>query len=200
MNRFVLAALPAAVLAATALSVGPALAHTGAGSVSGLGAGFGHPIGGLDHLLAMIAVGVLAVQLGGRATLLVPAAFVAMMVGGGLLGAAAVGLPLVEIGIVGSVIVLGGAIALGRRMPVALAMGLVGAFALFHGHAHGTEMPITANGLEYGLGFALATTLLHVAGIGAGLAARVLGAQASSLALRTGGGAIAAAGLMLAIV
>jgi len=177
------------------LSAGPALAHTGAGSVSGFATGFGHPIGGLDHVLAMVAVGILAAQQGGRALWLVPAAFVVMMIAGGALGVAGVALPYVGVGILGSVIVLGMIIAAGRRLPVALAMTLAGAFAVFHGHAHGTEMPLDASGFTYGAGFVLATALLHAAGIGLGLGAA---AVARPLALRIGGGAIALAGLALA--
>jgi urease accessory protein len=177
------------------LAAGPALAHTGVGPVSGMAAGFAHPIGGLDHVLAMVAVGILAAQQGGRALWLVPAAFGAMMMVGGALGVAGIALPYVELGIAGSVIVLGAVIAVGRRMPVALAMALAGAFAVFHGHAHGTEMPLNASGLAYGAGFVLATASLHVAGIGLGLGAAK---RARSLALRFGGGAIALAGLALA--
>ena len=192
MNRSFLAALMLSILAA-----GPALAHTGAGSVSGFAAGFGHPIGGLDHILAMVAVGVLAAQMGGRALWLVPAAFVVMMIVGGLAAVSGIALPMVEIGIVGSVVVLGAVIAFGRKMPVALAMVVVGAMAVFHGHAHGTEMPVSASGLEYGLGFALATALLHAAGIGAALTAAQANAKIAPLALRASGGAIALAGMAL---
>jgi urease accessory protein len=185
----------AALAAFMTLAAGPALAHTGVGTVSGLAAGFAHPVGGLDHVLAMVAVGILAAQQGGRALWLVPAAFLAMMVAGGALGAAGFALPYVELGIVGSVIVLGAVVAAGRRMPVVLAMALAGIFAVFHGHAHGTEMPLNASGLEYGAGFVLATALLHGAGVGLGLGAAT---AARPLALRFGGGAIALAGLALA--
>jgi len=192
MNRslFTVAAL-CAVLAT------PAFAHTGAGPVSGLLAGFGHPIGGLDHMLAMVAVGVLAVQQGGKSLWFVPAAFVAMMIVGGLLGMGAFPLPFVEAGIVGSVVVLGAVIALGRQMPMGVAMALAGAFALFHGHAHGTEMPVDASGLSYGLGFAIATLLLHGAGIGLTMGIQKFVAQRGPLAVRISGGAIAAAGAAL---
>jgi urease accessory protein len=185
----------AALTAFLTLAAGPALAHTGVGSVSGFAAGFGHPIGGLDHVLAMVAVGILAAQQGGRALWLLPIAFVVMMMVGGVLGVTGVALPYVEMGIVGSVIVLGMVIAVGRRMPVALAMVLTGAFAVFHGHAHGTEMPLNASGLAYGAGFVLATASLHIAGIGLGLGAAKL---TRPRALRLGGGAIALAGLALA--
>lgn len=188
------------ILAATAallLSAGPAFAHTGIGTTVGFIHGFGHPIGGLDHILAMVAVGILAAQMGGRALWLVPAAFVGMMALGGALGMAGHGLPFVELGITGSIVVLGAVIAVGRTLPVPAAMALVGLMAVFHGHAHGTEMPVSASGLEYGLGFILATALLHAVGIGLAIGAARVKAAAAPLALRIGGGAIAAAGLAL---
>jgi len=186
----------AALAAFLTLAADPALAHTTVGSVSGMAAGFAHPLGGLDHVMAMVAVGILAAQQGGRALWLVPAAFVAMMMVGGALGVAGVELPYVALGIAGSVIVLGMVIAVGRRMPVALAMALAGAFAVFHGHAHGTEMPLNTGGLAYGAGFVLATASLHLAGIGLGLGAA---RRARPLALRFGGGVLALAGLALAV-
>jgi len=192
MNR----SLFAAALFSAAFAA-PAFAHTGAGPVSGLFAGFGHPIGGLDHMLAMVAVGVLAVQQGGKSLWLVPTAFVAMMIVGGLLGMGAVPLPFVEAGIVGSVVVLGAVIALGREMPMGVAMALAGAFALFHGHAHGTEMPVDASGLSYAVGFAAATLLLHGAGIGLTMGVQKFVEQRGPLAVRISGGAIAAAGAAL---
>lgn len=128
-----------------------ALAHTGVGDTAGLVHGFLHPMGGLDHVLAMLAVGVLAALLGGRALILVPLSFVAMMAVGFVLGLGGVALPLVELGIALSVIVIGAAAAWGGRLPVAAAMSLVGAFAIFHGHAHGAEMPADATGLTLSL-------------------------------------------------
>jgi urease accessory protein len=195
MKRAVYA--PAAVFASLALVAGPALAHTGAGGVSGLAAGFSHPIGGLDHVLAMVAVGILAAQLGGRAIWLVPAAFVAAMAAGGLLGVTGVAVPFVEQGIAGSVVILGFVIALGRRMPVAAAMAMAGALAVFHGHAHGAEMPVDASSLAYGAGFALATALLHAAGVGLGMGARKIGEVFAPIAVRVAGAAIAASGVAL---
>ncbi|GAB6054134.1 HupE/UreJ family protein [Magnetospira thiophila] len=188
--------LAAAVLVAAAT---PALAHTGAGSVSGFSAGFGHPVGGLDHVLAMVAVGILAAQMGGKSMWFVPASFVGMMIVGGLFGMIGVPVPFVEIGIVGSVIVLGGVIAAGRQMPMGLAMALVGVMAIFHGHAHGTEMPVNASGLEYGVGFAVATTTLHAAGIGLSIAVQKMAEKIAPIAVRVGGGGIAAAGALLFI-
>ena len=134
-----------------------AFAHTGHGDTAGFISGFMHPVGGLDHVLAMVAVGVFAYVLGGRALILVPLAFVGMMAVGFLLGVGQVDLPFVELGIALSSVVIGGVAAMGRAMPVAGAMALVGAFAVFHGHAHGAEMPANAAGFEYALGFVAAT-------------------------------------------
>ncbi|HQZ11401.1 MAG TPA: HupE/UreJ family protein [Devosia sp.] len=144
-----------------------ALAHAGHGDTAGILSGFMHPAGGLDHVLAMVAVGVFAFVLGGRALWLVPLSFVAMMAVGFGLGVGGVTVPFVELGIALSSIVIGAAAAWGKPMPVAAAMALVGVFAVFHGHAHGAEMPVNAVGFEYALGFLLATAALHLAGIGA---------------------------------
>lgn len=132
--------------------------------------GFLHPLSGLDHILAMVAVGLFAVQLSGRALWLVPASFVAVMAAAGLAGMASIEIPGVEAGIALSVLVLGAVIALRIDMPLAAAMGLVGFFAIFHGHAHGAEMPESTSGLAYGMGFVAATAALHALGIAAGLA------------------------------
>jgi urease accessory protein len=196
MKRAVFA--PAAALASIALFADEALAHTGAGPVAGLTAGLSHPIGGLDHVLAMVAAGILAAQLGGRAIWLVPAAFVAMMAAGGLLGVAGVAVPFIEQGIAGSVVILGFVIALGRRLPLATAVALAGGLAIFHGHAHGTEMPADAAGFAYGAGFVLATALLHAAGMALGIGMRKFGEALAPVAVRIAGGVIASAGLALA--
>jgi urease accessory protein len=185
----------AAALAAMAAPV-PALAHVGVGDAHGFVHGFAHPIGGVDHLLAMVAVGIFAASLGGSALWLVPAAFVAMMAFGGFLGVSGIELPLVEAGIAASVIVLGLAVAFQWSLPTVAAMGLVGLFAVFHGHAHGAEMPADALGILYALGFMSATAVLHMLGIGAGLQAGRIGAQ-WNVALRAGGGAMALAGVGL---
>jgi urease accessory protein len=154
-----------------------------------------HPIGGLDHVLAMVAVGVFAFVLGGRALILVPLSFVGMMAFGFLLGANGVNLPFVELGIALSSVVIGAVAASGRSMPVAAAMSLVGLFAIFHGHAHGAEMPADATGLEYALGFMAATALLHAAGIGAAMGvAKVAGRHGRTLA-QIAGGAFALGGV-----
>jgi urease accessory protein len=181
---------------AAALLPTAALAHTGVGNTGGFAHGFWHPVGGFDHVLAMVAVGALAACLGGRALWIVPAAFVAMMAVGGFIGMEGIQLPFVETGIALSVVVLGLAVALRWKLPVAAASVLVGLFAVFHGHAHGGEMPVDASGLTYATGFMLATALLHVAGIGLGLAVGRLGVR-SKLALQAGGGAMALAGVAL---
>ena len=165
-----------------------ALAHPGHGDTVGLAYGFMHPILGLDHVLAMVAVGVFAFVLGGRALWLVPASFVGMMAAGFLLGAAQVEVPFVELGIALSSVVIGGAAAMGRPMPVAAAAALVGVFAVFHGHAHGAEMPANAAGFEYAVGFMLATALLHLSGIGGAMGvSRLVGKYGKQIAQVAGG-------------
>lgn len=184
-------------LALTAFLPTAAFAHTGAGNTSGFVNGFMHPVGGLDHVLAMVAVGLLAARLGGRALWAVPLAFVTMMIVGGMAGVAGVPLPFVEQGITGSIIVLGFVIALGSQLSTPVAMALAGFFAIFHGHAHGTEMPVDVAGVAYGAGFATATALLHGAGLALGFAANWVAGAWSDRASRIAGGAVAATGLGL---
>jgi urease accessory protein len=174
----------------------PAWAHIGVGlfGQSDFAAGFLHPLMGLDHELAMLGVGIWAVQLGKRAIWLVPLSFVAVMIVGAVFGIMGAPLPMVEVGIGGSVLVIGALIALGTRMPVALAMAMVGAFAFFHGHAHGTELPGFAHPVAYGAGFVLATSLLHAAGIAIAWLVR---RHAARLPFRVAGAAMAAVGLGL---
>ena len=161
------------VLAAlAALLAGPALAHPGHGADT-LTAGLTHPLTGLDHLLAMLAVGVVAAQRGGRAMWLWPASFVGAMLAGYGLGAALPGSPLFEPGVLASMIVLGALIAGQARVPLAFGAALIGACGLCHGYVHGAESPAGA-GLGFPIGFVLATTTLHVAGLTLGLAARRL--------------------------
>lgn len=159
------------LLAAFALASVPATAyaHIGQHDQGGFAYGFMHPMGGLDHVAAMVAVGVLAAQLGGRALWAVPCAFVGMMVAGGLLGFAGFELPFVEQGIGLSVVVLGALVAFGVKMPTVIAMGVVGLFAIFHGHAHGTELPAGSEPVEFAAGFVLATALLHAGGVALGI-------------------------------
>lgn len=157
--------------------------------------GFLHPLFGPDHVLAMVAVGLWASMSAGSALLIVPAAFVAAMMVGFGLSMAGVPLPLVEPGILASVVVIGLLVALAVRIPVAASAALVGLFALFHGHAHGAEMG-SATAFAYMAGFAIATALLHLAGVGLGL---VLGGLGSLRLTRLLGAATAAAGLVLMV-
>lgn len=184
---------------AGALIVLPSLAfaHPGHGAADGFVHGFLHPVTGLDHVLAMVAVGLLAAQMSGRAMWLLPLTFMAVMAGGGLLGMNGVDLPYVETGIALSVVVLGAAVAFGVKAPLAVAMALVGVFAVFHGHAHGTEMPETAGGLAYGGGFLLGTGLLHLAGLALGLAIGRASAARGDLLVRGAGAAVCAAGVVI---
>lgn len=140
-----------------------ALAHNIGGS--GILSGLSHPLFGLDHLLAMVAVGVISTQVGKKAIWKVPAIFIAFMIIGGFLAISGLPLPGVEIGIALSVLILGVAIALHKTAPTTLAMLLVGLFAIFHGHAHGSEMPLIANAGLYALGFVSSTALLHISGV-----------------------------------
>jgi urease accessory protein len=172
-----------------------AFAHTGVGETSGFMHGFSHPISGLDHILAMVMVGVFAYQLGGRALWLVPATFVLVMAVGGALGVAGINVPFVEVGIALSVIVLGAVVALNVKAPTAVAMGIVALFAIFHGHAHGAEMPEDAGGLAYAVGFMIATAILHIVGIGVGFLIGKAGEQYGSMVVRASGGVAAVAGV-----
>ena len=147
-----------------------ASAHVGVGETHGFVHGFSHPLSGIDHILAMVAVGLFAAHLGGRALWLVPLTFVSVMALAGIAGMAGVQLPFVEIGIGMSVVVLGLAVAFQFSVTTLVAMTFVGFFAIFHGHAHGAEMPETMSGLSYGAGFVCATALLHAIGVSLGLA------------------------------
>jgi len=158
------------LLLVTGLLVAPgvAMAHPGHGMNLGLAAGLAHPWSGIDHVLAMTAVGLLAARLGGRALWAVPAAFVGLMALGAIV-TAGLSLPFTEAAIALSVVVFGFTIASRLAPPVLAAMALVGAFALFHGHAHVGEMPANVPAVGYGIGFLVSTALLHALGIGLGL-------------------------------
>ncbi|MBI3677330.1 MAG: HupE/UreJ family protein [Proteobacteria bacterium] len=147
----------------------PAMAHTGTGLPGGFVSGFEHPFTGLDHLLAMISVGLWGAFLGRPLIYTLPVIFPVVMVGGAAMGMFDVVLPPVEIGIALSVMVLGGCIALAVKVPVWAASLIVGTFAVFHGYAHGRELPSAADPIGYSIGFVLATGSLHVVGIGIGL-------------------------------
>jgi len=181
--------LAAALLTAAAC---PALAHVEAGRAAGFLTGLAHPISGLDHVLAMVAVGLWGAQLGLPAIWILPVTFPIVMALGGLLGLLGVPLPGVEIGIAASAILLGAAVMTERRLPLYAAAALVGLFAVFHGHAHGTELPPGQSGLLYSLGFVVATGCLHALGIAVGSVHRW---PAGRIALRIAGGGVGLAGL-----
>lgn len=191
-------------LTAAALLTSPAtaFAHPGHGGFAGFPQGFMHPLTGLDHILAMVMVGVLAARLARlpgreRALWLVPAAFVTLMALGGGLGMAGVGLPFVELGIGLSVVVLGAAVALNVTLAPLAGMALVGFFALFHGYAHGAEMPDTAAGLAYAGGFVAATIILHAAGIALGMALTHAADPRAESLIRATGAVAAIAGVAI---
>jgi len=152
-----------------------AYAHTGIGPHNGWMHGFMHPLAGLDHVLAMIAVGLWAAQTGGRAVWVVPLTFVNVMVLGGLLGMMTPALTFTEHGIAISLLVSGVLIVTARQLPLAVSAALVGLFAFCHGYAHGSEMPQNISAFSYSAGFTLATVLLHLCGIGIALFFKRLG-------------------------
>lgn len=172
----------------------PLFAHVGAGSVQGVLHGFAHPLVGLDHMVAMVAVGLWAAQRGGRALWALPAVFVGGMVLAGAVGVQGLHLPGVEAGILASIVVLGALVAFAVRPSLALSAAAVGLFAIFHGHAHGAEMPRTVGAFAYALGFAGATLLLHAAGIALGLQAQQLTKTSRVAWVRATGGVICVVG------
>ena len=178
-------------LAATC-AASPALAHTGSVS-GGFAGGLSHPLFGPDHVAAMVAVGLWGAFLGAPAIYILPVVFPLVMAVGGVLGILGVPLPGVEIGIAVSAAVLGMVVALAARPPLWVAGLIVGAFALFHGHAHGAELPPGVDALAYSAGFVIATGRLHLCGIAFGLLGRW---PVGRIAVRTAGGVIAIAGLM----
>ena len=186
-----------------AASAAPAFAHLDPAEHGSFAAGLSHPLFGLDHILAMVAVGLWAALLGARgpkpALWLAPIAFVGAMAAGFAAALAGLSLPFVEPVILASAVVIGLLAATALSVPASAAMALVGFFAFFHGHAHGGELG-SAGALSFGFGFALSTALLHLAGIGTGLGlGRVFGGEIGRLATRVAGGAAALGGLWLAI-
>ncbi len=175
---------------------GVALAHTGAGETTSFMHGFSHSINGIDHLLAMVAVGLWASQIGGRALWAVPCTFVAVMVLGGVLGFSGVTVPFIEAGILISILILGILIASAFKLPLGYSVLIVGFFAIFNGYAHGVEIPATIPAISYIVGFALATAILHLAGISLGMLLQKIKLQSIN---RFAGGAIALSGIYLAI-
>jgi urease accessory protein len=180
-----------AILAVVILTAEPALAHTAGNSVAGFGAGFLHPLTGLDHLLAMVSVGIWGAELGAPAIWLLPIAFPLVMALGGALGVLGVPLPASELLIAVSVVVLGTLVASARKVPLAVALAIVAVFAIAHGHAHGVELPNSADALAFTVGFVLATGLLHLAGIAIGMLTQW---QTGIVAVRACGVAVAVAG------
>jgi urease accessory protein len=180
-------------LAALSMVLGDsASAHTGIELLGGFLSGFEHPIVGVDHLLAMLAVGIWGAQMGGRAVWTLPVVFPLIMAAGGVAGIAGLPLPQVETGVALSLLVLGLVIAIAFRPLEGVAVALVGMFAVFHGYAHGAELPSAADPAAYSAGFVIATGLIHVAGIGIGL---LSGRLAGGWLARGAGGAIAAGGI-----
>jgi urease accessory protein len=183
----------ALVLAGTSAAV----AHTGLEHAVSFAAGFKHPWTGLDHMLAMVAVGLWAGLNGGRALWVWPVAFIGVMVAGGALGFADVPLPMVEPGILTSVVVLGLLVLAAAQLPVALGAVIVAVFALLHGHAHGAELPAAASAITYAAGFAIATALLHALGLGVAYLAQ---SERGRMLVRGVGGLVAAGGVALAMI
>ena len=180
----------AIALAALSLFAGTASAHTGDhGTLTGFAGGLAHPLLGLDHLFAMIAIGLWAAQQGGRALWAIPAAFVGAMVAGGVLAGSGIALPQVEAALALSVLALGLLVAARLHASLTAGMAIAAGFALFHGYAHGLEMPLAASPALYAAGFVLATACLH----GTGIAGSLIGRRAVQVA----GAGIAATGLAL---
>ena len=184
-----------AMMASMALGGTSALAHTGLEHAVSFTAGFQHPWTGLDHLLAMVAVGLWAGLNGGRALWVWPAAFVGIMIAGSALGMTGVALPMVEPGILASVIVLGLLVLSGLRVPVVAGAVLIAAFAVLHGHAHGAELPAESAAISYIAGFALATAALHAIGLGI---ARLARNDWGRSLVRASGAVVALVGVVLA--
>ncbi|MCJ8052676.1 HupE/UreJ family protein [Shinella curvata] len=183
------------VIAALATTTAPAFAHLNPEEHGSFMAGFSHPLFGLDHILVMVAVGLWAAQIGGRALWVVPSAFVGTMALGFGLALAGIGLPFVEPAILASVVALGLLVAMAVKLDTVASAAIVAVFALFHGHAHGGELG-SAGAFQFGVGFVIATALLHVAGIALGLG--IARASGGAVVSRIIGGLTAAAGLLLA--
>jgi urease accessory protein len=185
-------ALRSCLVAAFILAPALAQAHAQAGEASGFLTGFLHPLSGFDHIIAMVAVGLWGAQLGAPAIWLLPVTFPIVMAVGGFLSLIGVPIPGVEIGIALSGVLLGAVVMIEHRPPLFIAAALVAIFAIFHGHAHGAELPPGASGLTYSIGFVIATGLLHACGIGIGTLHRW---SYGRLALRALGGLISAGGV-----
>lgn len=174
------------------LYVGGVSAHQGVGLAGGFVSGFMHPALGLDHVVAMVAVGLWGAFLGAPAIWTLPIVFPLVMAFGGALGLAGIPIPQIETGIGVSAVVLGSMVAFSVRPPIWVAASIVAVFAVFHGYAHGAELPVAANPLAYSVGFVIATGLIHLTGILFGLLVRW---PRGKVAVQAGGGAIALAGV-----
>ncbi|HTV71305.1 MAG TPA: HupE/UreJ family protein [Rhizobiaceae bacterium] len=186
-------------LAATALALSslPAFAHLDPAEHGSFAAGFSHPLFGMDHILAMVAVGLWAALLGGRSVWLVPTAFVGTMMAGFAVALSGLGLPFVEPVVAASVVVLGLLTLVALQVPTAVGMVMVGFFAFFHGYAHGGELG-EAGALSFSAGFAIATALLHAVGIALGLGmGRIAGGATGRWITRFAGGLTALGGLWI---
>jgi urease accessory protein len=181
-----------ALALAVSYSAAPATAHTGGGYGGGLIAGLAHPILGWDHVAAMVAVGLWGAFLGAPSIWILPVVFPLVMALGAVVGILGIPVPAVETGIALSAVVLGLMIVFAARPPIWVAAVIVGAFAIFHGYAHGTELPATANAFAYAVGFVIATGFLHMLGIAFGLLAKW---PAGRVAVRGAGGLISLAGI-----
>jgi urease accessory protein len=192
-SRRLVPPIAAATLLALVASSAPVHAHVQTGEASGFLTGVGHPVSGLDHVVAMIAVGLWGAQLGAPALWLLPVTFPMMMALGGLVGLLGVPLPGLGVGIAASAVVLGLVVMFALRPPLAGAVALVAVFAIFHGHAHGTELPPGQSALLYSMGFVVATGCLHGVGIAIGVIHRWRWGQTL---LRAVGAVVAVAGIV----
>jgi urease accessory protein len=187
MNRY-----RASIVALSTSVAVSAYGHAQQGGATGFVTGFWHPISGFDHVLAMVAVGLWGAQLGAPAIWVLPIAFPLVMAFGGMLGFIGVPLPGIEVGIAASAVMLGAAVMLEYRPRLIVAAALVAFFAIFHGYAHGTELPPGQSAMLYSMGFVIATGCLHAAGIGIGTAQRFGWGQRL---LRAAGAVVSAGGM-----
>ncbi|HLJ19275.1 MAG TPA: HupE/UreJ family protein [Stellaceae bacterium] len=198
--RIVSASFWRAIAGAAALALMPgssALAHIIQGEAGGFRQGFEHPLTGADHFLAMFAVGIWGAQMGGRSVWALPVTFPLIMAAGGLAGMLGLPLPHVELGIALSILALGSAIAFGWHPSEAIALVLIGVFAICHGYAHGVELPTAADPADYAVGFVMATGMIHVLGVGVGL---LLNKPFEGRVSRALGAVIAAGGVYFLVV
>lgn len=185
------------MIATLTIASNAAWAHPGSDHLHGFAEGLAHPLTGIDHVLAMLAVGLLAAQLGGRAIWTTPLSFLGMMLCGGILGLTGASLPFSKVGIAAAVVVFGLTLSLGIGLSRLTAAALVGVFAVFHGYGHGIEMPGSAISLLYAIGFLATSGLLHLGGIVLGLTARRAAIANRPVLFRALGGSFALVGAAL---